>query len=104
MKPDRPNKTERVAMLEAWRQSGLSIRGYSDQHHIGYHTLMYWYKKTKKPFPRPVASSKPAFASLKMKYPSHPTPPIFCELVTAKGKRLLFHPGVDACFLKTLLD
>jgi len=105
MRNNDQNRIERLAMLEAWRQSGLSKRAYSQQQHISYHTLQYWCKKTKRASgtSRPLPGGK-AFLPLKIKPSSCPSSHTFCELITAGGKRLIFHPGVEACFLKTLLD
>jgi hypothetical protein len=109
MQHNEQRRIERMAMVESWRQSGLSVHAYSQLHHISPHTLGYWWKQAKK-----IASSKlsgasqPAFVPLKMKLkmkPSKiPTDSLFCELVTLGGKRLLFHRPVDPGFLKALVD
>lgn len=99
-------RTERLTMVESWQQSGLSIRAYSELHHISFHTLQYWRYKIKNatPLPNQSGSSVPAFLPLKVKPSLGSTGAVFCELVTQGGRRLVFHQSVDAHFLKSLLD
>jgi len=92
-------------MVDAWRLSGLSKKAWCFQEQISYHTLQYWYKKSRKASGAsiPLAGRK-VFLPLKVETSSKPCSPIFCELVTPSGKRLLFHQQVDAHWLKTLLN
>jgi len=35
------------ALIDAWRQSGLSRAAYARQHHLGAHLLTYWSKSSR---------------------------------------------------------
>jgi len=96
---------ERLAMVESWQQSGLSVRAYCELHHLNLYTLQYWRKQARQSAsldqPGP---SGPAFVSLKLARPSLQTPStIFCEMITPIGNRLVFHQSLDVHFLKTLM-
>jgi len=96
---------ERLTMVKAWQQSGLSARAYCQQHHVNLCTLQYWRKQARQAAsPGQPEASGPAFVSLKLARPSLQTPSaIFCELITPTGNRLVFHQSLDVHFLKTLM-
>lgn len=41
----RRNQAEGQALVERWRQSGLSVREYCRRHGLGEHVLRYWLEK-----------------------------------------------------------
>jgi transposase-like protein len=105
MKHNEQLRIERMAMVESWRQSGLTVHAYSQLHHISPHTLGYWWKQARKKASGKVpVASQPAFVPLKIKSSAISRGSVFCELVTLGGKRLLFHQPVDPRFLKALVD
>jgi hypothetical protein len=99
--------SERLAMVESWRQSGLSVRAYCEIHHLSPYTLQYWKgKSAKRNAPQKSGLGPSVFVPVKITRAALPTnpSPVFCELVTPSGRRLLFRRQVAAHFLKSLLD
>ena len=79
-----------------WQQSGLTQKAYCEQENIAYHVFHYYYKRFREK--ENIGSSK--FIQLQIT----PTQSAPAELVLTDGRRLLFHQGVSADFLKALIS
>lgn len=83
--------------IEQWQQSGLTQKAYCLQNNIAYHVFHHYYRRYRSKDKEGGSSfiklqPAPCFASA----------PI--ELVLADGKRILFHQGVSADYLKALMS
>ena len=104
------------ALIDAWRQSGLSRAAYARQHHIGAHLLTYWSKKFPDPGVGPAESgalaqadaTAPAtdFIQLPVSLPPRPTPvaPPHIEIRLTSGALVRVVPGVDHELLKVVMQ
>src|SRR3954468_1268306 len=94
------------SMIECWQQSGLNQKTWCEQHSIRYHVFHYWYRKYKDV---PLSDKQAGFIPLQLQ-PAAATPSItppvgvHTELLLADGRRLLFHQGVSADYLKALIS
>ncbi|CAN5420144.1 hypothetical protein BH11BAC5_BH11BAC5_46420 [soil metagenome] len=79
-----------------WQQSGLTQKAYCEQENIAYHVFHYYYRR----FREKENIGSPKFLQLQIT-PAQSAP---AELVLADGRRLLFHQGVSADFLKALIS
>jgi hypothetical protein len=80
-----------------WQQSGLTQKAWCEQESIAYHVFHYYYKRFRdkeniEPHKFIKLQVTPVNVSMNM------------ELVYPDGKRLLFHQGVSADFLKALIS
>jgi hypothetical protein len=92
-------------LVREWEKSGLSQAAWCRSHQIPYQQFNYWAKRYKEvvvPEPSEGVSSRPAFISLEVSRAADVT--CYAEVVWPDGRRILFHQGVDACYLKTLLS
>ena len=80
-----------------WQQSGLTQKAFCQQNNIAYHVFHYYYGR----FRIKENESSSSFIKLQVAsgYVSTHT-----ELLLPDGKRLLFHQGVSADFLKALIS
>ena len=85
-------------MIKEWQQSGLTQATWCRSHQIAYHRFHYWYKRFKG---RLASSAQSPFITLEVQQAS--SVPCYAEVVCADGRRILFHQGVDAGYLKALL-
>ena len=85
------------AMIDAWRQSGLSKKIFCLEQQITYHRFHYLHQRYKL-HNSPVSNEASAFIPLEL-----PSATASAELIYPDGRRLLFHQGVDAVYLKALL-
>ena len=95
------------SMIGCWQQSGLTQKSYCEQHSIRYHVFHYWYKKYRD---TQLSDKQAGFIALQLK-PASSTASIttlpatvHTELVLADGRRLIFHQGVSADYLKALIS
>lgn len=90
-------KQQMFAKITQWQQSGLTQKAFCQQNDIAYHVFHYHYGRFR--------SKENGLASTFIKlqvasdYVSTHT-----ELVLPDGKRLLFHQGVSADFLKAIIS
>ncbi len=113
----KPNPAIRgKALIDAWRQSGLSQAAYARQHRLGTHLLTYWSKK----FPGPgevaaepggtaqvdVAAPATDFIQLPVTLPLRPAPVAqpHIEIRLANGALVRVAPGVDHELLKIVMQ
>jgi hypothetical protein len=83
--------------IDQWRQSGLSQKAFCEHVNLSYHIFHYWYKRYRNKESQPVSS----FVKLAVSSPS------ICsaaEILLPDGKRILFHKGVSADYLKVLIS
>jgi hypothetical protein len=95
-------------MIEFWQHSSLNQKAYCEQHSIPYHVFHYWYKKYRDtPL---VAAKEHRFVPLQVQSSvgaaagSVTTAGVYAEIVLPNGRRLLFHQGVSADYLKVLIS
>lgn len=104
------------ALIDDWRQSGLSQAAYARHHRIGTHLLTYWSKR----FPESgeptavsdtsdqAAEAAPAadFIQLPVSLPPRPTPvaPPHIEIRLTSGALVRVAPGVDHELLKVVMQ
>ena len=84
------------ALINEWRQSGLSQKEFCEQNTIRYHVFHYWYKRYRSKNKEAAAS----FVKLEVLSSIHPA---YAELICGDGKRLVFHQPVSADYLRALL-
>ena len=83
--------------IDQWQQSGLNQKAFCEQVNLSYHIFHYWYKRYRNREGEPVSS----FIKLAVLSPS------ICsaaEILLPDGKRILFHQGVSADYLKALIS
>ncbi len=83
--------------IDQWQQSGLTQKAFCEQVNLSYHIFHYWYKRYRNREGEPVSS----FIKLAVSSPS------ICsaaEILLPDGKRILFHQGVSADYLKALIS
>lgn len=92
---------DKLNLIQAWQESGLSKQEFCNQQNIGYHFFNYWEKKyrissgsiAEKP---PVKSS----GFVKLKLPKENTSMV--EIVFPNGIKVVLHQP-DASFIKSLI-
>lgn len=90
-------KQQLFAKIVQWQQSGLTQKAFCQQNDIAYHVFHYYYGRFRSK--DNVAASSFIKLQIAPGYVSTHT-----ELVMPDGKRLLFHQGVSADFLKVLIN
>jgi hypothetical protein len=89
-------------MIKEWQQSGLTQTAWCRSRQIAYHRFHYWYKRFKsRPNTSVASSANSPFITLEVQQAS--SVPCYAEVVCPDGRRILFHQGVDASYLKALL-
>ncbi len=96
---DATYRQKMFALIEACSTSGLTQKQCCAQQGITMHRFQYWKHRYKT---QHVAEAASAVGFIPIILPSLPTQPI-AELHYPDGRRLIFHAGTDALFLKTLL-
>ena len=86
------------SLIDAWRASGLTQKVFCTEKGITGHRFNYWHTRYKDQHKASVQTG-PAFIPLSVIAQA----PAAAELVYPDGRRLLFHQGVDAAYLKALL-
>jgi hypothetical protein len=90
-------KQQMFDKIVQWQQSGLTQKAYCQQNNIAYHVFHYYYGRFR------IKDNDESSSFIKLQvapcYVSAHT-----ELVLPDGKRLLFHQGVSADFLKVLIS
>lgn len=99
MRHDEQHREKMFSVIVSWQNSGLSQRAYCAQRSLRYSLFHYWYKQYRE---RQTPSvEKASFVPLNI----HPFPvTASVELVLADGRRLIFHQGVSADYLKALIS
>lgn len=85
------------AMLEAWRQSGLTRREFCIQHNVSYSTFNYWCRRLS-------ADAPAGFTEIEVKSKSPATLGIGLEVVFPSGVKLVFGKEPCASWLKNLVS
>jgi hypothetical protein len=94
---EKQNQREQMfALIEQWKQSGMSQQAYCKAHSFSYVKFGYWYKRYK--VANGLAEEKQS-GFIKIEAPQISG----TEIIYPDGKRLLFHQGVSVHFLKALL-
>jgi hypothetical protein len=88
--------------IKEWQQSGLTQTAWCQSHQLAYHQFHYWYKRFKE---QSASSATPAPQSPFIRLDVQPVidVPCYAEVICPDGCRILFHQGVEAGYLKTLL-
>jgi len=92
------------SMIECWQQSGLTQKAYCEQHCIRYHVFHYWYRKYKDT--QLSATKEHGFIPLRLQpaaSASIAAAGVHTEMILVDGRRLIFHQGVSAEYLKALI-
>jgi hypothetical protein len=102
MRHDEAHREQMFELIGSWQKSGLSQSAYCNEKGIRYHVFHYWYRRYRKQH----SPGAPAgFVSLNVQPFSLPAGgSAAVELVLPDGKRLLFHQGVSAAYLKALIS
>ncbi len=90
-------KQQLFAKIVQWQQSGLTQKAFCRQNDIAYHVFHYYYGR----FRSKDNDQASSFIKLQVAPGQLST---HTELVLPDGKRLLFHQGVSADFLKALIS
>ena len=102
MQYDEQTQHQMLAMIETWKQSGLSQKAYCEQNNIRYYVFHYWYKRYKD---MQTTEQDAGFVPLNIKPSvSLNTCSAGIELLLADGKRILFHQAVSSDYLKALIS
>ncbi len=83
--------------IDQWQQSGLNQKAFCEQVNLSYHIFHYWYKR----YRNREGEAASSFIKLAVSSPS------ICsaaEILLPDGKRILFHQGVSADYLKALIS
>ena len=86
------------SLIEVWKSSGKTQKEFCQEKDLAYHKFHYWFKRYKGQTCQ--APDESAFVSVSMQ-PSLNASKL--EVVYPDGRRLIFHQGVEASFLRTLL-
>ncbi len=102
MQYDEQTQQQMFAMIASWKQSGLSQKQYCEQNNIRYYVFHYWYKRYRD---EQTVVNDTRFVPLTVKpAASHNDCTAQIELLTADGKRILFHQPVNSDYLKALIS
>ena len=99
------SEEEKLALIEKWEQSGLSIITFCNQHHFSdslFHTWLNKYRRNKK-------EAKPigAFIPLQVRGANvrgENTSVLFADLTLSKGHQIKIYQMVTADYLRALLS
>jgi hypothetical protein len=90
------------ALIENWKTSGLTQKAFCAQQCIAYSGFHYWFKKFRED--KSLAISGLGFIPVNVTSPGlERDRASSIELVMPDGRRINFHDGVDAEFLRALL-
>ena len=99
MRYDDQHREKMFSVIVSWQNSGLSQRAYCEQHSLRYSLFHYWYKLYRDKQTTPASQNR--FVPLSI----HASPAAASvELLLADGRRLVFHQGVSADYLKALIS
>lgn len=85
------------SLIEVWKTSGKTQLDFCKEKDLAYHKFHYWFRKYNHQNTPPEAG--PAF--VRMIPPTRSQGGM--ELIYPDGRKLVFHQGVDAAFLRQLL-
>jgi hypothetical protein len=102
MRYDGQTQQQMLAMIESWKQSGLSQKQYCEQNNIPYYVFHYWYKRYKD-MRTPQKDGDFVPLNVKPSLSIH-TSSAGIELLLPDGKRILFHQAVHSDYLKALIS
>lgn len=85
------------SLIELWKGSGKTQKEFCQEKDLAYHKFYYWFKKYN-------AENRPADDSPFISIPMGSAADSGLEIVYPDGRRLIFHQGVDAGFLRALLS
>lgn len=86
------------SLIEIWKSSGKTQKQFCQEKDLAYHKFHYWFKKYH--IHQGQGSAESPFLSVSMP----PSSRNGLEIVYPDGRRLIFHQGVDAGFLRALLS
>jgi transposase-like protein len=95
---------EKLDLIEQWEQSGLSIKGFCDQHAFSdslFHGWLNKYRRQKK------VKAENTFVPVQITAPStlrEDNPSLFAEVFLASGSCIRIYQPVSVDFLRTLLS
>lgn len=102
MRSDPNYRQQMFSLIEAWRSSGQPQQAFCTEQGITYHRFGYWHKRYREHKQSASAAvGSPAFIPLSI---AGPAINAAAEIIYPDGRRLLFHQGVEATFLKALLS
>ena len=89
-------------LIKEWQQSGLTQAAWCKSQQVAYHRFHYWYKRFREQTCiSETPTSQSPFISLEVQPVT--SNPCYAEVVCPDGRRILFHQGVDAGYLKALM-
>lgn len=92
-------KKEMFDKISAWKQSGLTQQAFCNEHNIAYHVFHYYYRRFR------IKENNESASFIKLRVGSDAVSALaHIELILPDGKRLLFHQGVSAEFLRSLIS
>jgi hypothetical protein len=100
MRHDDQHREKMFSLIAAWQNSGLSQRAYCEQHSVRYSLFHYWYSRFRQQQTTPEQATR--FLPINVQLSAATTAAV--EVVLADGKRLLFHHGVAADYLKAIIS
>ena len=90
------------SLIEVWKGSGKSQKEFCQEKELAYHRFHYWHRKYMESQAEPV---EPFMAVTVRKRTDEKRATVgSMEILWPDGRRLIFHQGVDASFLRTLLS
>lgn len=105
MKKNQEQREEKFAMIQRWKESGLTQQKFCQQETISFNNFYYWLKK----FRKQVEKSPAKFIKLKRPQNLNSNKPgnvstdsVFSEIIFANGNRLRFFNAIEIAQLKTL--
>lgn len=85
------------SLIEVWKKSGKTQKEFCQEKDIAYHKFHYWFKKYNG---EQSQTGEPTFMQVEVnKHASSRG----IEVIYPDGRRLIFHQGVEASFLRSLL-
>jgi hypothetical protein len=99
------NCSHMFKLIGEWQRSGLTQTAWCQSQDIAYSRFHYWYKRFREQSNTsgsPVISQS-SFISLEVKPVVSDGALCYAEVLCPDGRRILFHQGVDAGYLKSLL-
>ena len=85
------------SLIEVWKKSGKTQKEFCQEKDIAYHKFHYWFKKYNGGQSQ---TSEPTFMQVEV---NRNTSSRGIEVIYPDGRRLIFHQGVEASFLRNLL-
>lgn len=104
-------RKQKLLMIEAWKQSGLSQKDWCIRKSVTYHSFHYWYKRYRVAQSIATGSSTKVvpdknneFISLQVQSSFQHQTSAWLELLLTDGRRLLFHSPVSSDYLKAIIS